>query len=140
MDVTLAIADQLAKIDPEATIIRENPEQGVEEPYFYVYEISANSKGELMSYEARKHLYCVMWFPDSKLDDPGIKEQCEIMRSRLLDEFQRLDSLSLALLDKEAKINDDALQFTFKLSYRVCPEDDGTKLQNLEENGGLKSD
>lgn len=138
MDVTLAIANQLAKIVPDATIYREQQEQSFDEPSFYVYEINATSKGELMSYEARKHLYCVMWFPDSKQDDPGEKEQCEIMRSLLLDEFQRLDELSLAILDKEAKINDGALQLTFKLRYRVGLQDNKPKLDGLEQQGGLK--
>lgn len=138
MDVTLAIANQLAKIVPDATIYREQQEQSFDEPSFYVYEINTTSKGELMSYEARKHLYCVMWFPDSKQDDPGIKEQCENMRSMLLDEFQRLDELSLAILDKEAKIIDGALQLTFKLRYRVARQNTTPKLESLEQQGGLK--
>lgn len=138
MDVTLAIANQLAEIVPDATIYREQQEQSFGEPSFYIYEISASSKGELMSYEARKHLYCVMWFPDSKQDDPGIKEQCENMRSKLLDEFQRLDVLSLAPLEKEAKIVDGALQFIFKLRYRVGLENKATKIESLEQQGGLK--
>lgn len=138
MDVTLAIANQLAKIVPDATIYREQQEQSFDEPSFYVYEINATSKGELMSFEARKHLYCVMWFPDSKQDNPGEKEQCENMRSLLLDEFRRLDELSLAVLDKEAKINDGALQLTFKLRYRVIQEDTTSKLETLDQQGGLK--
>ncbi|WP_270786774.1 phage tail terminator family protein [Enterococcus lactis] len=138
MDVTLAIANQLAKIFPDSTIYREQQEQGFKEPSFYIYEISAGSSGELMSYESRKHLYFVMWFPDSNQDDPGKKEQCEKMREKLLDEFQRLDELSIGLLDKEAKIIEDALQFTFKLKYRVVPQDSTPKISGLEQQGGLK--
>ncbi|WP_071131364.1 phage tail terminator family protein [Enterococcus timonensis] len=138
MDITLAIANQLAVIMPDATIYREQQEQSFDEPSFYIYEISASSKGELMSYEARKHLYCVMWFPDSKQDDPGIKEQCENMRSKLLDEFQRLDEVSLTPFEKEAKIVDGALQFIFKLRYRVGLENKATKIESLEQQGGLK--
>lgn len=138
MDVTLSIANQLAKIVPDATIYREQQEQSFDEPSFYVYEVNTSSSGELMSYEVRKHLYCVMWFPDSKQDSPGKKEQCENMRSLLLDEFQRLDELSLAILDKEAKINDGALQLTFKLRYRVTLKDTTPKVDSLEQQGGLK--
>lgn len=138
IDVTLAIANELSRIVPDAVIYRENQEQGFEEPSFYIYEIMADSKGELMAYESRKHLYCVMWFPDRSVDDPGVKEQCEKMRSKLLDEFRRLDDLSVGLLDREARIESQALHFTFALRYRVAPVDDTPKLETFEQRGGLK--
>ncbi|WP_213334278.1 phage tail terminator family protein [Enterococcus casseliflavus] len=138
IDVTLAIANELSRIVPDAVIYRENQEQGFEEPSFYIYEIMADSKGELMAYESRKHLYCVMWFPDRSVDDPGAKEQCEKMRSKLLDEFRRLDDLSIGLLDREARIESQALHFTFALRYRVAPVDDTPKLETFEQRGGLK--
>lgn len=138
IDVTLAIANELSRIVPDAVIYRENQEQGFEEPSFYIYEIMADSKGELMAYESRKHLYCVMWFPDRSVDDPGVKEQCEKMRSKLLDEFRRLDDLSVGLLHREARIESQALHFTFALRYRVAPVDDTPKLETFEQRGGLK--
>lgn len=138
IDVTLAIANELSRIVPDAVIYRENQEQGFEEPSFYIYEIMADSKGELMAYESRKHLYCVMYFPDRSLDDPGVKEQCEKMRSKLLDEFRRLDDLSVGLLDRESRIESQALHFTFALRYRVAPVDDTPKIETFEQRGGLK--
>lgn len=138
IDVTLAIANELSRIVPDAVIYRENQEQGFQEPSFYIYEIMADSKGELMSYENRKHLYCVMWFPDTTTDDPGVKEQCEKMRSKLLDEFRRLDDLSVGLLDRESRIESQALHFTFALRYRVAPVDDTPKIETFEQRGGLK--
>ncbi|WEL48782.1 hypothetical protein P0G38_06900 [Enterococcus casseliflavus] len=138
IDVTLAIANELSRIVPDAVIYRENQEQGFEEPSFYIYEIMADSKGELMAYESRKHLYCVMWFPDRSVDDPGVKEQCEKMRIKLLDEFRRLDDLSVGLLDREARIESQALHFTFTLRYRVAPVDDTPKIEAFEQRGGVK--
>lgn len=138
MDITVAIANQLLKIVPEATIYREQQEQSFDEPSFYVYEITATGGGEINSYEMRRHTFCVMWFPDSHSDDPGPREQCEIMREKLLDEFQRLDDSSIGVFAKEAKVIDGALQFTFRLRYRVAPEDIGTKLKQFEQTGGLK--
>lgn len=139
IDVTLAIANELSKIVPDAVIYRENQEQGFQEPSFYIYEIMADSKGELMSYENRKHLYCVMWFPDTTTDDPGVKEQCEKMRSKLLDEFNRLDGLSVGLLNREAKIESGTLNFTFKIRYRVAFDNETSKIDSFEQKGGLKS-
>ena len=139
MDITAAIANQLLKIEPEATIYREQQEQSFVEPSFYVYEITATGDGEVSSYEMRKYTFCVMWFPDSRLDDPGPREQCEIMREKLLDEFQRLDELSIGVFGKEAKTVDGALQFTFRMRYRVTPEDETPKLESLKQNGGLKN-
>jgi hypothetical protein len=138
IDVTLAIANQLERVFPDAVIYRENQEQGFQEPSFYIYEIMANSKGELMSYENRKHLYCVMWFPDTTADDPGAKEQCETMRSKLLDEFRRLDDLSVGLLDREVRIESQAVHFTFKIRYRMAPIDETPKLDIFEQRGGVK--
>lgn len=138
MDITNAIANELTKIVPDATIVREKVEQGFEEPSFYIYEINADAKDELMHQEMRKHLYCVMWFPDSKQDDPGVKEQCEMMRNKLLDGLSFLSDLSIKLLDREAKIEQDALNFTFKLRYKVRKEDTTPKLESLEQTGGLK--
>ncbi|WP_368251393.1 DUF6838 family protein [Enterococcus sp. 2201sp1_2201st1_B8_2201SCRN_220225] len=139
MDITAAIANQLLKIEPEATIYREQQEQSFVEPSFYVYEITATGVGEVNSYEMRKHTFCVMWIPDSRLDNPGPREQCEIMREKLLDEFQRLDNLSIGVFGKEAKTVDGALQFTFRMRYRVTPEDETPKLESLKQNGGLKN-
>lgn len=138
MDVTAAIANQLLKIEPGATIYREQQEQSFDEPSFYVYEITATGDGEVNRYEMRKHTFCIMWFPDSRLDDPGPREQCEIMREKLLDEFQRLDELSIGAFSKEAKVVDGALQFTFRNRYRVVPNDETPKLETLNQQGGLK--
>ncbi|EOX2706470.1 DUF6838 family protein [Enterococcus faecalis] len=60
IDVTLNIANQLAEIVPDAIIYREQQEQSFEEPSFYIYEIQSNSKDELMDYQMRSHLYCVV--------------------------------------------------------------------------------
>ena len=139
MDITAAIANQLLKIVQGVTIYREQQEQSFVEPSFYVYEITATGEGEVNSYEMRKHTFCIMWFPDSRIDDPGPREQCEIMREKLLDEFQRLDELSIGIFGKEAKTVDGALQFTFRMRYRVTPEDETPKLESLKQNGGLKN-
>ena len=138
MSITTAIANQIDKIIPNATIYIENQEQKFAEPSFYIYEIMSDSKDELMRQEMRKHLYCVMWFPDSSLDEPGVKEQCENMRTTLLDELSFLDDLSIKLMDREAKIEQEALNFTFKLRYKVRKKDLTPKLDFLDQRGGLK--
>ena len=138
MSITTAIANQIDKIIPNATICIENQGQKFAEPSFYIYEIMSDSKDELMRQEMRKHLYCVMWFPDSSLDEPGVKEQCENMRTTLLDELSFLDDLSIKLMDREAKIEQEALNFTFKLRYKVRKEDLTPKLDFLDQRGGLK--
>ncbi|MGL9971564.1 phage tail terminator family protein [Enterococcus sp. DIV1420a] len=138
IDVTVEIANQIAKIIPEAIIYRENQEQGFSESSFYIYEIMADSKDELMQQQMRKHLYCVMWFPDSQNDEFGIKEQCENMRSLLFNEFNFIENLSLKVMDKEARIVDGTLQLTFKVRYRMRQVNENSKLTQLEQQGGLK--
>jgi len=140
MDITQAIADQLDLIVKDAKIYRENRPQGFKEPSFYIYEIQGTSSGELMGYQFRKHLYCVMYFPDTSREGIEVREQCEIMREKLMNEFQAIDALSLKLklLDREAKINDGALQFTFKLRFRMAKGKEDPGMQNLVAEGGLK--
>lgn len=138
MEITRAIADQVATIILGATIYIEKQEQGFDEPSFYIYEITATSKDNLMDYQYRKHLYCITWFPNSKSDNPGVREQCENMRSLLLDEFDFINNLSLKVLDKEAKTEGDVLVFTFKLQFRVKKQTVPNNMQNLEHTGGLK--
>lgn len=138
MDITLAIASQLERIVPNATIYRENVEQGFEEPSFYVYEIIAKSQGNLMDYQMRNHDFCIMWFPNTHNEDVGVKEQCEKMRETLLDAFDFIDDLSLNVLAKEARIEQEALNLTFTLKYRVTKEDTGTPLTDLTQKGDVK--
>lgn len=138
MSITLAIANQIDRIVPNATIYIEKIEQMFEEPSFYVYEINTTSKDEIMDQQTRKHMYCVTFFPDSKNETIGIKEQCENMRNKLLDEFLFLDDLSIKLLDREAKTGQEELVFTFVVKYRVRKVETVSKIQTLEQTGGLK--
>ena len=91
-----------------------------------------------MDQQIRKHMYCVTFFPDSKNETIGIKEQCENMRNKLLDEFLFLDDLSIKLLDREAKTGQEELVFTFVVKYRVRKVEAVSKIQTLEQTGGLK--
>lgn len=138
MDLTLAIAKQLAKIVPNATIYRENREQGFTEPSFYIYEINAKSRANLMDFQMRGHTFCVTWFPNTEDSDIGPRQQCEDMREKLLDGFDFLDDLSFQVLDKEAEISQEALILTFRLRYRVVKEKEGVLLENLTTKGDVK--
>lgn len=139
IEITSAIVNELKRIMPDATIYREYPEQGINGPAFFIYEEKSESQKELMAYESRRHDYCVMWFPDRKSTISGTHEQCEQMRSQLLDKFQRLTDLALGLFNKETKIEEGALRFTFALRYRVVPADETPKLTTFEQQGGVKS-
>jgi len=138
IDITSAIVNELKQIMPDAIIYRENPEQAIDGPAFFIYEVKSESQKELMAYESRRHDYCVMWFPDRKSTMSGIQEQCEQMRSQLLDKFQRLTDLALGLFNKETKIEEGTLHFTFALRYRVVPADETPKLTTFEHQGGVK--
>ena len=61
------------------------------------------------------------------------------MRSKLLDEFNRLHDLSVGLLNREAKIESGTLNFTFKIRYRVAFDNEISKIDSFEQKGGLKS-
>lgn len=136
-DITLAIANQLERIFPDVTIYRENVKQGFKEPCFFVHEISSTSAKELGSHQMRKNLYAVMYFPDSKNDDAGVREQAEIVREKLLDQFDFIEDLKLRVLDRESQFLDDALQLTFKLQYRVTKQDTTGKMKDLTIKGGI---
>lgn len=134
----MEIAKEINRIFPDVVVYRENQEQGFQEPSFYIYEIVANSSDEIMHQQMRTHLYCLMYFPESKSDNPGVKEQCESARQTLLDAFDFLPDVSLKILDKEARIESGALNFTFKLRYKVREEREFNPMEHLKETGGLK--
>jgi len=139
MDIITAIANQLAKLYPDVpNIYRENREQGFKEPAFYIHNITGKAHGELNHYERREYLFNVVYFPEINREDVGMKEQCDRMRERLLDEFNRLDDLSLGLLGKEAKTETDTVRFTFKIRYRGIYQNNDAKIGTLEQRGGLK--
>lgn len=137
IDITLAIVNELKIIRPHATIYREYQEQGFAEASFYVYEVMSESQQELMAYEYRKHHYCVSWFP-KKDPTTGIHEQCEQMRSKLFDEFQRLTDLSLGIFNREIKVEEGILRMTFDIRYRMAPVENTPKLTKFEQQGGVK--
>ncbi|EOX2706471.1 hypothetical protein ACPE2B_002653 [Enterococcus faecalis] len=61
------------------------------------------------------------------------------MRQKLLDEFSFIDGLQVKVLNKEAKINENTLNLTFKIRYRVTKPQENNQLKELQTNGGLKN-
>lgn len=138
IDITSSIVNELKRISPTSTIYREYQEQGFEESSFYIYEVLSESQRELMAYEQRKHHYYLMWFPNKKNSSAGIQEQCEEMRNKLFNEFQRLADLSLGVFNRKIKFEEGILHMVFDVRYRVAPVDNTPKLTRFEQQGGVK--
>lgn len=135
MDIIKGIGKQLAKILVKPTIYRENQPQSFQEPSFYVYEISTLIKDEIANYELRTHRFCVVYFPDSKKD---VNKQLDAMRDTLLDNFLVIDDVNLKLYERKCEINDGALNFTFKVRYRIERTQDETDMQKIQHKEKIK--
>ena len=139
MDIIHAIATELQKAVPNAVFYREQTEQRFVSPSFYLYEIEGKGTPEIGPYELRKHQFCLVYFPDENVDDPGPREQCGQMEELLLNQFNRISELSLAVLDKETRIEEGALQFTFRTRYRGVNTKPEIKMETVDAKGGLKN-
>lgn len=124
MDIIQAIANKIAQFVPDATIYRESIEQGFEAPSFYIHSINGTSKDELMKYQMRRESFCIMYFPDANNEDVGVREQCMMMERQLYNNMDYLPDFNLKIKDKDSQIIEEALQFKFKVSYRVVNVDD----------------
>lgn len=134
MDIIQAIANKIAQFVPDATIYRESIEQGFEAPSFYIHSINGTSKDELMEYQMRRESFCIMYFPDTNNEDVGVREQCMMMERQLYDNMDYLPDYNLKIKGKDSQIVEEALQFKFKVSYRVVNVDEAEKarMERLE--------
>ena len=135
MTIIERIADEIARLFPDATIYTENQSDGFNEPSFFIEKINTSSASELFERQARKYAYQVVYFPDP--DNP--KTDMERMEDYLLIGLLELKDYAPLRNKKFIQQEDNTLVYQFEIWSRFYPDKKyEIKLQNQEVKGNIK--
>ena len=135
MTIIERIADEIARLFPEATIYTENQSDGFQEPSFFIEKIDTSSASELFDRQYRKYAYQVIYFPDP--DHP--KMDMERMEDYLLSGLLELKDYAPLRHIQVTQQEDNTLIYQFEVWGRFYPDKkDEIKLQNQEVKGNIK--
>ncbi|WP_233558448.1 DUF6838 family protein [Lactobacillus sp. ESL0263] len=129
------IADEIARLFPDATIYTENQSDGFEEPSFFIEKIDTSSAAEQFDRQLRKYAYQVVYFPNP--ENP--KMDMERMEDYLLSGLLELRNYAPLRNKKLIQQKDNTLVYQFEVWGRFYPDKkDEIKLQNQEVKGQIK--
>ena len=135
MTIIERIADEIARLFPDATIYTENQSDGFNEPSFFIEKINTSSASELFERQARKYAYQVVYFPNP--DNP--KTDMERMEDYLLIGLLELKDYAPLRNKKFIQQEDNTLVYQFEIWSRFYPDKKyEIKLQNQEVKGQIK--
>ncbi|WP_279080900.1 phage tail terminator family protein [Lactobacillus apis] len=135
MTIIERIADEIARLFPDATIYTENQSDGFNEPSFFIEKIDTSSASELFERQARKYAYQVVYFPNP--DNP--KTDMERMEDYLLIGLLELKDYAPLRNKKFIQQEDNTLVYQFEIWSRFYPDKKyEIKLQNQEVKGNIK--
>ena len=135
MTIIERIADEIARLFPEATIYTENQSDGFTEPSFFIEKIDTDLDHEMFDRQYRKYAYQVIYFPDP--DHP--KMDMERMEDYLLSGLLELKDYAPLRHIQVTQQEDNTLIYQFEVWGRFYPDKkDEIKLQNQEVKGNIK--
>lgn len=135
MTIIEHIADELARLFPNAVIYTENQADGFEEPSFFIEKISSSASSELFNRQMRKQSYQVVYFPNP--DNP--KTDMERVEDYLLSGLLELKDYAPLRHIEVIQQEDNTLIYKFEVWGRFYPDKkDDIKLQNSEVKGRIK--
>lgn len=135
MTIIERIADELARLFPNAVIYTENQADGFEEPSFFIEKISSSASSELFNRQMRKQSYQVVYFPSP--DNP--KTDMERVEDYLLSGLLELKDYAPLRHIEVVQQEDNTLIYKFEVWGRFYPDKkDEIKLQNSEVKGRIK--
>ena len=135
MTIIERIADELARLFPNAVIYTENQADGFEEPSFFIEKISSSASSELFDRQMRKQSYQVVYFPNP--DNP--KTDMERVEDYLLSGLLELKDYAPLRHIEVVQQEDNTLIYKFEIWGRFYPDKkDEIKLQNSEVKGRIK--
>ena len=135
MTIIERIADEIARLFPDATIYTENQSDGFQEPSFFIEKINTSSASELFDRQSRKYAYQVVYFPNP--NNP--KTDMERMEDYLLSGLLELKDYAPLRHIQVTQQEDNTLIYQFEVWGRFYPDKkDEIKLQNQEVKGQIK--
>ncbi|MBH9985204.1 DUF6838 family protein [Lactobacillus sp. M0390] len=135
MTIIERIANEIARLFPDATIYTENQSDGFNEPSFFVEKINTSSTVEQFDRQLRKYEYQVVYFPDP--DNP--KTDMELMGDYLLSGLLELKDYAPLRHIQVTQQEDNTLIYQFEVWGRFYPDKkDEIKLNKEEVKGQIK--
>ncbi|RMC48904.1 DUF6838 family protein [Lactobacillus sp. ESL0228] len=134
MTIIERVADEIARIFPNAVIYTENQADGFNEPSFFIEKIGTSASSELFDRQMRKQSYQVIYFPDPT----SPKTDMERVEDYLLSGLLELKDYAPLRHKEMTQQEDNTLVYQFEVWGRFYPEKDEIKLQNEEVKGSFK--
>lgn len=135
MTIIERIADELARLFPNAVIYTENQADGFSEPSFFIEKIGASASSELFDRQMRKQTYQVIYFPDPSSPKTDMERVEDYLLSGLLELKDYAPLRHIEVVQQE----DNTLIYKFEIWGRFYPDKkDEIKLQNSEVKGRIK--
>lgn len=135
MTIIERIADEIARLFPDATIYMENQSDGFNEPSFFIEKIDTDLDSELFERQARKYAYQVVYFPNP--DNP--KTDMERVEDYLLGGLLELKDYAPLRHVHVTQQEDNTLIYQFEVWGRFYPDKkDEIKLNKEEVKGQIK--
>lgn len=138
IDLTMLVANELARIFPEAVIYTENQSSGFDVPSFYISRAGNTTVvPRLFKTQERTYSYQIVYFADPKRPNTDLEERQEI----LSDNFINLaDQATVKNRDFHLNTNEQTLVFTFDVMLRMMKPDLDPKQERLDINAGTKEE
>lgn len=133
IDVASEIGKNLQNIFTDLKIYRNNIEGGFEEPSFFLHKIQSDSAPLTFGNQYRTYYYQLVYFPNPS----NIAADIDRVEALLLDNFTELEDFA-QLADRQSKINDQTLNFTFEVNIFAKFAREETKQAKMEYKGDVK--
>lgn len=135
MTIIERVADEIARIFPNAIIYTENQADGFSEPSFFIEKISTIATLELFDRQMRKQSFQVIYFPNPNNPKTDMERVEDYLLSGLLElkDYAPLRNIEVAQQE------DNTLIYKFEVWGRFYPDKkDEIKLQNEKLKGKIK--
>lgn len=134
IDVAKEIGKNLKRLFPNLKLYRNNVEGGFEEPSFLLQKIQSTSAPLTFGNQNRTYYYQLVYFPNPS----NIAADIDQVEATLLDYFTELEGFA-QLVDRQSKINDQTLNFTFEVNIFAKVGREETKQAKMEYQGGINN-
>ncbi|WP_027399097.1 phage tail terminator family protein [Anaerovorax odorimutans] len=132
-DIKMSITDKLNELYSTYKVYDEYVPSEVNAPYFIISVTNQEYKKRI-NQKYKSHLSFDVAFFSSESKEK-IKTDCLNMQINLFRAFDLVGGYRI--LNKQAKITDDVLHFTFDIKYSEMVQETGTKMQSQITNKNL---
>lgn len=136
-DIITAIETQLKTLFSSAVVYRHYQPQNFKTPSFLISVTDQNYEPLLSGYYSGKLSLDIQYFSSAKtVDIKAIRTDCLTVQETLMREFDTFGDFRT--LDKDARITDEVLHFTFNVNYREKLDVTNTLMESVTISESIK--